>query len=131
MLKQDCYNEALALAWSFHEGKAKAVVGKLDKSDYSRSFIISKAKKTCACIARHVIFENNFFFCSNFCDLWLCCESINCSANKIISLSCATLSAGLSGDPKKRKSVVADTVRFGLVVRNRKQAGQETIFLYS
>lgn len=27
LLKQDCYNEALALAWSFHEGKAKAVVG--------------------------------------------------------------------------------------------------------
>ncbi|XP_053326950.1 vacuolar protein sorting-associated protein 8 homolog isoform X2 [Spea bombifrons] len=27
LLKQDCYTEALALAWSFHEGKAKAVVG--------------------------------------------------------------------------------------------------------
>ncbi|XP_063789062.1 vacuolar protein sorting-associated protein 8 homolog isoform X2 [Pseudophryne corroboree] len=27
LLKQDCYNEALALAWSFHEGRAKAVVG--------------------------------------------------------------------------------------------------------
>ncbi|XP_068101134.1 vacuolar protein sorting-associated protein 8 homolog isoform X2 [Hyperolius riggenbachi] len=27
LLKQDCSNEALALAWSFHEGKAKAVVG--------------------------------------------------------------------------------------------------------
>ncbi|XP_044290678.1 vacuolar protein sorting-associated protein 8 homolog isoform X2 [Varanus komodoensis] len=27
LLKQDCLNEALALAWSFHEGKAKAVVG--------------------------------------------------------------------------------------------------------
>ncbi|KAG8432642.1 hypothetical protein GDO86_017043 [Hymenochirus boettgeri] len=27
LLKQDCYNEALALAWSFYEGKAKAVVG--------------------------------------------------------------------------------------------------------
>uniref|UniRef100_A0A6I8P0M9 Vacuolar protein sorting-associated protein 8 homolog n=1 Tax=Ornithorhynchus anatinus TaxID=9258 RepID=A0A6I8P0M9_ORNAN len=27
MLKQDCLTEALALAWSFHEGKAKAVVG--------------------------------------------------------------------------------------------------------
>ncbi|XP_075463221.1 vacuolar protein sorting-associated protein 8 homolog isoform X3 [Ascaphus truei] len=26
LLKQDSYNEALALAWSFHEGKAKAVV---------------------------------------------------------------------------------------------------------
>lgn len=28
LLKQDCVTEALALAWSFHEGKAKAVVGK-------------------------------------------------------------------------------------------------------
>lgn len=28
LLKQDCLTEALALAWSFHEGKAKAVVGK-------------------------------------------------------------------------------------------------------
>lgn len=27
LLKQDCLTEALALAWSFHEGKAKAVVG--------------------------------------------------------------------------------------------------------
>ncbi|XP_026917069.1 vacuolar protein sorting-associated protein 8 homolog isoform X1 [Acinonyx jubatus] len=27
LLKQDCLKEALALAWSFHEGKAKAVVG--------------------------------------------------------------------------------------------------------
>ncbi|XP_048361839.1 vacuolar protein sorting-associated protein 8 homolog isoform X2 [Sphaerodactylus townsendi] len=27
LLKQECFNEALALAWSFHEGKAKAVVG--------------------------------------------------------------------------------------------------------
>ncbi|XP_055481190.1 vacuolar protein sorting-associated protein 8 homolog [Psammomys obesus] len=27
LLKQDCVTEALALAWSFHEGKAKAVVG--------------------------------------------------------------------------------------------------------
>ncbi|XP_012585745.1 PREDICTED: vacuolar protein sorting-associated protein 8 homolog [Condylura cristata] len=27
LLKQDCFTEALALAWSFHEGKAKAVVG--------------------------------------------------------------------------------------------------------
>ncbi|XP_063162929.1 vacuolar protein sorting-associated protein 8 homolog [Candoia aspera] len=27
LLKQECLNEALALSWSFHEGKAKAVVG--------------------------------------------------------------------------------------------------------
>ncbi|XP_029462059.1 vacuolar protein sorting-associated protein 8 homolog isoform X3 [Rhinatrema bivittatum] len=27
LLKQECFTEALALAWSFHEGKAKAVVG--------------------------------------------------------------------------------------------------------
>lgn len=36
LLKQDCLTEALALAWSFHEGKAKAVVGKLTEHRCSR-----------------------------------------------------------------------------------------------
>lgn len=44
LLKQDCYNEALALAWSFHEGKAKAVVGKLDDADNRIYFLKSREK---------------------------------------------------------------------------------------
>ncbi|KAM4024492.1 vacuolar protein sorting-associated protein 8 homolog isoform 3-T3 [Anomaloglossus baeobatrachus] len=42
LLKQDCNNEALALAWSFHEGKAKAVVGLSGDPKKRRSVVADK-----------------------------------------------------------------------------------------
>uniref|UniRef100_A0ABM5G2Q9 Vacuolar protein sorting-associated protein 8 homolog isoform X2 n=1 Tax=Pogona vitticeps TaxID=103695 RepID=A0ABM5G2Q9_9SAUR len=39
-LKQECFNEALALAWSFHEGKAKAVVGLLG-DEHKRKAVVA------------------------------------------------------------------------------------------
>ncbi|XP_054838253.1 vacuolar protein sorting-associated protein 8 homolog isoform X1 [Eublepharis macularius] len=40
LLKQECLNEALALAWSFHEGKAKAVVG-LSGDEHKRKAVVA------------------------------------------------------------------------------------------
>ncbi|KAM6441851.1 vacuolar protein sorting-associated protein 8 homolog isoform 1-T3 [Liasis olivaceus] len=40
LLKQECLNEALALSWSFHEGKAKAVVG-LSGDEHKRKAVIA------------------------------------------------------------------------------------------
>uniref|UniRef100_A0A803SWN9 Vacuolar protein sorting-associated protein 8 homolog n=1 Tax=Anolis carolinensis TaxID=28377 RepID=A0A803SWN9_ANOCA len=40
LLKQECLNEALALAWSFHEGKAKAVVG-LSGEEQKRKAVVA------------------------------------------------------------------------------------------
>uniref|UniRef100_A0A8D0LB45 VPS8 subunit of CORVET complex n=1 Tax=Sphenodon punctatus TaxID=8508 RepID=A0A8D0LB45_SPHPU len=40
LLKQECLNEALALAWSFHEGKAKAVVG-LSGDESKRKVVVT------------------------------------------------------------------------------------------
>ncbi|KAJ6669149.1 hypothetical protein lerEdw1_007958 [Lerista edwardsae] len=40
LLKQECLNEALALAWSFHEGKAKAVVG-LTGDEHKRKAVVA------------------------------------------------------------------------------------------
>ncbi|KAM9305967.1 vacuolar protein sorting-associated protein 8 homolog [Gastrophryne carolinensis] len=42
LLKQECYNEALALAWSFHEGKAKAVVGLSGEPKKRKSVVADK-----------------------------------------------------------------------------------------
>uniref|UniRef100_A0A670ZWW7 Vacuolar protein sorting-associated protein 8 homolog n=1 Tax=Pseudonaja textilis TaxID=8673 RepID=A0A670ZWW7_PSETE len=40
LLKQECLNEALALSWSFHEGKAKAVVG-LSGDEQKRKAVVA------------------------------------------------------------------------------------------
>ncbi|XP_005999154.1 vacuolar protein sorting-associated protein 8 homolog isoform X1 [Latimeria chalumnae] len=42
LLKQECFTEALALAWSFHEGRAKAVVGLLGDSKKKKGVVADK-----------------------------------------------------------------------------------------
>ncbi|CAJ0930345.1 unnamed protein product [Ranitomeya imitator] len=92
LLKQDCNNEALALAWSFHEGKAKAVVG------LSSLIFLSVGLSS-------LIFLSVFLRSEQF-DFSLCLSSL-------IFLSVglqSDFSLCLSGDPTKRRSVVADKI---------------------